>query len=376
MRMRRRTLPETERFVASTPRILCAAAAFPSNEYTQDIVCAEAQLRLLGPDWRDDAAKRERGEQIAHLFAATQVERRRGAVELFSYYQRQPTTGERMADYAAAGYTLGREAMERCLGRAEGMRTARDISDLFLVSCTGYAAPGLDIRLARDLDMARDVRRVTIGHMGCHGALVGLRQSLAAVRAHPGATAALLSVELASLHYSPTLEPDVLTAFALFGDAAAAVLVSDAPAAAGPELVDTYCAAEFDAAAQMTWTITDHGFVMGLSPRVPVTLRRTVAGVVEHLLAPHGLTARDVTHWLVHPGGPSILEAIQARLELRDEQMALSWRVLHEHGNCSSVTVLLILDELMRAGAARQGEWGVMMAFGPGLTLETCLLRF
>ena len=164
--------------------------------------------------------------------------------------------------------------------------------------------------------------------------------------------------------------------FALFGDAAAAVLVSDDPNATGPELVDTYCAAEFGAADQMSWTITDYGFVMGLSPRVPVTLRRTVAGVVGRLLAPHGLTSRDVTHWLVHPGGPSILDVIQHKLELSDEQMALSWQVLREHGNCSSATVLVMLDELVRSGRFQPGEWGVMMAFGPGLTLETCLLRF
>jgi predicted naringenin-chalcone synthase len=78
----------------------------------------------------------------------------------------------------------------------------------------------------------------------------------------------------------------------------------------------------------------------------------------------------------VHPVGPSVLEAIQGRLELSEEQMAPSWEVLREHGNCSSATVLLILDQLLRSGRTRPGDWGVMMAFGPGLTLETCLLRF
>ena len=83
-----------------------------------------------------------------------------------------------------------------------------------------------------------------------------------------------------------------------------------------------------------------------------------------------------MTHWLVHPGGPSIVEAIQGRLHLSEEQVAPSWQVLREHGNCSSATVLLMLDALLRSGRPRPGEWGVMMAFGPGLTLETCLFRF
>jgi predicted naringenin-chalcone synthase len=174
----------------------------------------------------------------------------------------------------------------------------------------------------------------------------------------------------------------VLTSFALFGDAAAALLLTSDPHVAGdpnvrgPAVVDTYCAAEFAAANQMRWTISDAGFVMGLSPRVPVTLRRSIRGVVERLLAPHGLEIGDVTHWLVHPGGPSILEAIAGKLELSAEQMALSWQVLAEQGNCSSATVLLILERLLREERTRPGEWGVMMAFGPGLTLETCLLRF
>jgi alkylresorcinol/alkylpyrone synthase len=198
---------------------------------------------------------------------------------------------------------------------------------------------------------------------------------MATVRARPGALAAVLAVELTTLHFVPTLDLEMLTSFALFGDAAAAVVVSAAPGAHGPELVDTYCAADF-AAGQMSWTIGDAGFVMGLSPRVPVTLRRNVAPAVERLLSPHGLTSRDVAHWIVHPGGPSVLEAIQGRLELSDEQMDPSWAILREHGNCSSATVLLILERLLRSGGTRPGEWGVMMAFGPGLTLETCLLRF
>jgi predicted naringenin-chalcone synthase len=186
----------------------------------------------------------------------------------------------------------------------------------------------------------------------------------------------VLSVELCTLHFAPTLDPEVLTSFALFGDAAAALLLTCDETSPGPALVDTYTLADYATAGQMSWTIGDAGFVMTLSPRVPVSLRRTVRGAVERLLAPHGLRAGDVRHWLVHPGGPSILEAVQRPLELSDEQTAPSWRVLRDHGNCSSTTVLLILDDLLRSGVTAPGDWGVMLAFGPGLTIETALLRF
>lgn len=361
--------------LATYPRILTIASAHPRFDYTQAAVLRYAQDAILGEGWRERPETIETGRQMERLFLATRVEHRQSAIDLPTYYERPRGTGERMAEYATAGYALGRTAAERALEAARP-RAAAEISDLVVVSCTGYGAPGLDIQIARDLGMPRDVRRLVVGHMGCFGALVGLRQCLAAVRANPGATAALLSVELTSLHFVPTLDPEVLTSFALFGDAAAMALVSLDARADGPELVSTYCAADFAAADQMSWTITDQGFMMGLSPRVPVSLRRSIGGVVGELLAPHDLTTRDVAHWIIHPGGPAILDVIQQKLELSDEQMAENWAVLREHGNCSSATVLLILERLLRSGRTRRGEWGVMMAFGPGLTLETALLRF
>jgi len=358
------------------PRILTVASAHPRFEYPQADVLRYAQESILGANWHERPESVETGRQMERIFLATKVERRQSVIELPVYYAHTRGTGARMAEYATAGYALGRDAAEHALRMVDGRATAADISDLVVVSCTGYSAPGLDIQIARDLGMPRNVRRLVVGHMGCFGALVGLRQCLAAVRANPGATAALLSVELTSLHFMPTLDPEVLTSFALFGDAAAMVLISLDERADGPELMGTYCAADFAAADQMSWTITDQGFMMGLSPRVPISLRRGISGVVGELLAPHGLTTRDVTHWIIHPGGPSILEVIQQKLELSDEQMAENWAVLRAHGNCSSATVLLILERLLRSGRARHGEWGVMMAFGPGLTLETALLRF
>ena len=358
------------------PRILAIGAAQPPFHYQQDEILAAMQTNLLGPGWQARPAQQIQARVLAQAFAATQVAQRQSAVDLPTFYQQPRSTGERMAVYGKEAYALGGAALEAALTNAQALRRTTDITDFFVISCTGYIAPGLDILLARDLGLARTVRRVNIGHMGCFGALVGLRQSLAATQADPTATAAMLCVELASLHFMPSADPEVLTAFALFGDAAAALVIGHDEGATGPEIVGTYCAADFDTADQMSWTITDQGFVMGLSPRVPVTLRRNISGIVEGLLAPHGLHPADITHWMVHPGGPSILQVIQKQMELSDEQMALSWQILRDHGNCSSATVLLILEALLQSGKPRTGEWGVMMAFGPGLTLETCLLRF
>jgi len=361
--------------VLASPRIIATATAQPPYCFAQPVLLEKLCAMVLGAGWRERPEAVERAARFERLFASSRVQCRRSAVDLLTYYDRPRSTGERMAEYRRSAYPLARTALTTCLGAA-GERSAEQVTDIFVVSCTGYDSPGIDLLLARDLGMQPEVRRVVIGHMGCYGAIVGLRQALAALRAHDNTLVALVDVELCSLHYATTDSVDMLTGYALFADGVAAALLSPSPNAPGPELVDTYCTAIYGAAAQMTWRITDEGFAMGLSPRVPVTLRQHVAVAVERLLAPHGLRTGDVAHWLVHPGGPSILDAVHEKLGLSAEQMQLSWQTLRENGNCSSATVLIMLDTLLRSGRPSRGEWGVMMAFGPGLTLETCLLRF
>jgi len=362
--------------VAQYPRIVSVTSAQPPFVVTQDDMLSFILKHFLGAGWESRRDLDADVRRMRHVFAASHVDRRHFAIDVDSFYSEPHGTGERMALYQPAAYELARPALEACFAQTSHLRTPGDVTDLFLISCTGYASPGLDISLSRDLGIARDTRRVVIGHMGCFGAMVGLRQSLSAVRADPHATALMVSVELTSLHYAPTDDIEVLTACALFSDAAAALMLTYTDESSGPELVDTYCAADFGASDQMSWTITDTGFAMSLSPRVPVTLRRNIGGVVDRLLTPHGLRPTDITHWLVHPGGPSILEVIQHKFELSEEQMETSWRILREHGNCSSATILLILEDYLRSQRTKPGEWGIMMAFGPGLTLETALIRF
>jgi alkylresorcinol/alkylpyrone synthase len=360
--------------VSAQPRIVASAVGTPAYDFSQDVLSHELRRRVFGEDYavRDDV--REELERIDHLFAATRIERRQMSVDLVAYYDDDPTTGRRMADYERLAPRLARESLEP--GLEQSGFGPDELTDFIVVSCTGHTAPGLDILLARDLGMKPSVRRLVIGHMGCHGAIIGLRTALAALRAHEDAVVALVCVELCSLHFRHTLEPRDVSGYALFADGAATLILTADTGAHGPELVDVYCAADFNSSEQMTWRVSDHGFIMDLSTRVPMTLRRNVTEVVDHLLEPHGLDPSDITHWLIHPGGPDILMVIQYMLGLTPDQMEYSWQILREHGNCSSPTVLLVLNRLLNSGATRRGDWGVMMAFGPGLTLETCLLRF
>jgi predicted naringenin-chalcone synthase len=246
--------------------------------------------------------------------------------------------------------------------------------DLFgVVSCTGYATPGLDILLARDLGMRDDVQRLFVGHMGCYAAIPGLAAVSDSVVAR-GLTAVLLCVELPSVHVQPaTDEAQQMVAHALFSDAATAAVLS--PTRTGLEVLDVIARTDVAHQADMTWDVTDLGFRMGLSPRVPDVLAKHVRAVVDELLGRHGLAIPDVRGWAIHPGGPRILDVCVDKLGLVESDVAASRDTLRDYGNCSSPTVLIALDELCRRTPPVAGEYVVALAFGPGLTLYGTLLR-
>jgi len=303
------------------------------------------------------------------IFANSGVRRRHGVVNPLVENPSQWSTAERMRRYLVEALPLGKDALTSALDQA-GM-PATEVGMLVVCSCTGYVTPGLDILLARDLAMANDLRRVLIGHMGCYAALPGLGVAADYVTTHRR-PAVLLCVELPSLHVQPSeRDPQQVVAHALFSDAAAAAVL--VPGGSGPRVVRLVARTDPTTADQMTWQITDLGFRMGLSPHVPDALARHVVPAMDELLGPSDLDPADVAAWAVHPGGPRILDVVAQRLALPGEAMAASTRVLAEHGNCSSATVLLVLDDLLRRSGGLRGP-GVAMAFGPGLTLYAALL--
>ncbi|MEU5723844.1 MULTISPECIES: type III polyketide synthase [unclassified Micromonospora] len=304
------------------------------------------------------------------IFANSGVSRRQAAVNPLLEDVSEWPTERRMRRYQVEALPLGKEAVGRAL-TAAGL-DAGDVGLFVVCSCTGYATPGLDILLARDLGMAPDTQRMFVGHMGCYAALPGLGAASDFVSAR-GRPALLLCAELTSLHIQPAgvrVDTQQIVSHALFSDAAvAAVLV---PGGRGYALREVTSVTDTSTADHMTWDVTDTGFRMGLSPKVPQVLSRHVRGLVDELLARHGRTVSEVDGWAVHPGGPRILNVVDGELALPPDALAASRATLDEHGNCSSPTVLLILDRLRRAQTPP--ERIVMLAFGPGLTLYAALL--
>jgi predicted naringenin-chalcone synthase len=328
-----------------------------------------------GDVWLRCFAPHFAGDRLAErIFLGAGVRRRHAAVNPIMEDISDWSTGDRMRRYVSEAMPLGKEAVAAAL--ADAGLAPDDVGMFAVVSCTGYATPGLDIRIAADLGMGLDVQRLLVGHMGCYAAIPGLGAA-ADFATSRGRAAVALCLELTSLHVQPrTWDRGQLVTHALFGDAAAAVVVRPGPAPGGDlEIVDIAALTDPSTADHMTWDVTDLGFRMGLSPEVPTVLGRHVGGAVLGMLERNGYTASDVDAWAVHPGGPRILSTVAEKLALPAGALDASYGVLAEAGNCSSATILLVLEALRGTGRPRPGRVAVAMAFGPGLTLYAALLR-
>ncbi len=307
------------------------------------------------------------------IFANSGVVTRHAAVSPLIEDVSSWSTARRMQRYLVEAMPLGKAAVGDALAAAD--LTPADIGMFAVCSCTGYVTPGLDILLARDLGMSAETQRLFIGHMGCYAALPGLGVVRDYARGN-GKPAVLLCCELTSLHVQPpSAEAEQIVSHALFADAAAAIVIKpDMGTRPSGSLAirDIVSVTDVTTSDHMTWDVTDLGFRMGLSAHVPDVLALHVATLVDGLLTRHGLSRADVDGWAVHPGGPRILDVVTRELDLGPDALAESRAVLAEHGNCSSPTVLLILDAIMRRTQPPQRV--LMLAFGPGLTLYAALL--
>ncbi|HEU4346236.1 MAG TPA: type III polyketide synthase [Actinoplanes sp.] len=326
--------------------------------------------------WRGYFAKYYSGAKrglAERIFANSGVRTRQAAVSPLLEDVSDWSTERRMRRYQVEAMPLGKEAVARALTDA-GL-TAAELGLFAVCSCTGYATPGLDILLARDMGMSPNVQRLFVGHMGCYAALPGLGTAadFVVARRRP---AMLLCTELTSLHIQPVggrTDIQQIVSHALFSDAAAAVVLTPGDHHRGYAVREVAAVTDTTTADHMTWEVTDLGFRMGLSPKVPTVLSLHVRKLVDDLLARHGQVIADVDGWAVHPGGPKILEVVGERLGLPAEALAASRGVLSAYGNCSSPTVLLVLDALRKR--PHPPRTVVMLAFGPGLTLYVALLR-
>lgn len=280
-----------------------------------------------------------------------------------------PSIRARMEKYENDSLPLAVEASRKALDQSGVDPLA--ITHLVTVSCSGFAAPGVDIGLIKTLGLPTTCQRTHVGFMGCHGALNGLRVARGFVESDPSARVLLCAVELCSLHYHYGWNPQQIVANALFADGSAAVVGG---AANGNDdawrIGGTGSCLVPDSEDAMTWRIGNNGFIMSLSSRVPELIGSHLRPWMESWLKQQRLALSDVKSWAVHPGGPRILGSVVKALDLAKDAVDVSREVLRDHGNMSSPTILFILKRLRDANAPRPC---VALGFGPGLVAEASL---
>ncbi|WP_024816760.1 type III polyketide synthase [Arthrobacter sp. 31Y] len=290
-----------------------------------------------------------------------------------------PSTKVRNEIFATEATKLFVEAGKAAVAQAPGI-DLDDITHVITVSCTGFFNPGPDYKVVRALGLNPAVQRYHLGFMGCYAAFPALKAAKQFCVADPTAVVLVICVELCSLHVRTSNDPDTIMGSAIFGDGAAAAVVS------GRELQGPEPAIRLDhfetvltpvGEEAMAWNIGDEGFEMVLGSYVPHIIEEHITGALEPLLAKEpalaGLPYSDITHWAIHPGGRSILDKVESKLELTQEQLVPARETLREYGNMSSATVLFVLKYMLEKGATEQEERICSMAFGPGLTVETGL---
>ncbi len=284
---------------------------------------------------------------------------------------RRPGTAERMAVYAEVAPGLAIDAAEEAIAKSPS--EAESITHLVTASCTGFAAPGVDLALIESLGLRPDVARTNIGFMGCHAAINALRVGAALARESPTHRVLVVCVEISSVHLHHDVRLDRVISNLLFADGAAAVVLdgdAEGPDAA-PHVVGTSAIMLPDSADSMGWMVGDHGFEMTLAADVPDRLAASIGDWVDEVLATHGLTREAVGGWAIHPGGPRVIDAVANALDLPEAATDSSRAVLRSCGNMSSGTVLHILRRLAEDEVRR--PW-VGLAFGPGLAGEMIIV--
>lgn len=348
-------------------RIAAAASAFPPHYYPQQLLL-EA-LRLHWGDKLDDVRLLDR------LHEHCGVDGRYLVLPMEAYLDLD-TWGKSNDAWITAAQEIGQKAICRALTRA-GV-PPKELGALFFVSITGIASPSIDARLINRMGLSPNIRRIPIFGLGCVGGAAGISRAADYVRAYPGQTAVVLAVEFCSLTLQKNdLSVANLISSGLFGDGAAAVIVSgDQVDGPGPEILATRSNFYPDTERVMGWDISEEGFRIVLSREVPAMVRKHLAPDVDDFLKDNGLDRRDVGTWIMHTGGPAVLQATEQAFDLQNGELNVSWECLRKTGNLSSASVLCVLEEVMNRQPPAAGTFSVLAAMGPGFCSELVLLRW
>lgn len=344
-------------------RILSVGTANPPRWYSQNEV-----LELFG----------ETDEKIRSIFTGGHIDGRH-------LYLPDPVNGrlpeescQQLIDKHRRGVLeIGPQAINNCL-KPLGM-TPRDVDFLCCLSTTGFLCPGITAYITREMGFREDVRRADILGMGCNAGVNGLQTVHSFAAANPGKVGMLLCVEICSAAYVVRRNLTTAVVNSLFGDGAAAIVVRKDPSDTnerGPIVVDFESQIVVEALNAMRYDLDENKLSFFLDRDIPYIIGLHAHKPVNRLLARNGLKKRHIDHWLVHSGGKKVIDSLEYNLSLTDYDMRHTLHILKRYGNLSSASYLFSYQNLCREGIVQQGDLGVVIAMGPGTSIETALLSW
>ena len=348
-------------------KIVSVGSAFPNYVYSQQTI--SGALRRI---WQ---GKLSRPEVLDRLHSHCGVDRRHLSMPIENY-ERLQTWGQANAIWIETAEQLGSTAICRAI-TPHGIEP-RDIDALFFTSVTGISSPSIDARLVNRMTLNPHIKRMPLFGLGCVAGAAGIARAADYLRAFPDQIATVLSVELCSLTWQrDDTRVANLIATGLFGDGSAAVVLAGSETGfGGPEIVATRSVFYPQTEDVMGWDISEKGFSLVLSPRVAEVIESRLATDLDSFLADQGMCRGEIGSWIIHTGGPKILEAVARALALPHGALDASWECLRRVGNLSSASVLLVLEDFLQRRRPTPGTYSVLAAMGPGFCSEFVLLRW
>ncbi|HEX9421252.1 MAG TPA: type III polyketide synthase [Methylomirabilota bacterium] len=338
------------------PRIVAVATATPPHRFDQTTL-----LRIAG--YHDTLR--------AGFFRHSQIDGRHLYLdpETFTPNESVDQLGER---FRRGAIELGAQAVRRVVERA-GWNLS-EVDFLATTTCTGRLCPSLDAHIIAALGLKPSIQRVHVGDTGCASALVALQQAVNHVHAFPLHRAVVVAVEICSAAYFLDDRLESAVAHAIFADGAGALAVSGH--GEGPAVVDHQSLFRSEHLPAMGFEFPGGRQRVVLSKEVRRIGASMMREMADRLMESQGLKKEDVRHFVLHSAGRRVIEEARRLLGLEDAQVAHSRHVLKHFGNMSSATVLFVLEEALQSGGPVAGDWGLMIALGPGFAAEGALLRW
>jgi alkylresorcinol/alkylpyrone synthase len=269
---------------------------------------------------------------------------------------------------------LAEQSLQKALDKA-GWKAA-EIDYLITVSCTGIMIPSVDAYLVNRLKMKQDIVRLPVTEMGCAAGVSGIIYATNFLKANPGKKAAVVAVEspTATFQLNDFSMTNAVSA-AIFGDGAAAILLSSCEADEGPEIIAEEMYHFYDAEYMMGFKLTNNGLQMILDETVPETISAHFPKIVHPFLEKNNTNIEAVDHLIFHPGGRKIVQTVEELFGSLGKNIDDTREVLKQYGNMSSVTVLYVLERFLDKNLPA-GDKGLMLSFGPGFSAQSILLQW